>query len=72
MSVAQALAIAAASWMMAMTMNPSVSGVLHRAQEQAEHLASRLETATTMHLMQINDGFGATPDGLRMERTARL
>lgn len=72
MSVAQALAIAATSWMMAMTMNPSANGVLHRAQAQAEQLASRFETATAMHLMQIKGGFGATPDGLRMERTARL
>ena len=72
MSVAQALAIATATLMMAMTTNPSACAVLHRAQAQAEHLASKLETATTMHFMQINDGFGATPDGLRMERAARL
>jgi hypothetical protein len=72
MSVAQALAIAAAAWVTAMAADPAMSTVFHRAQSRAERFAVRLETATGIHLEQIKGGFRATPDGHCIERRAAL
>jgi hypothetical protein len=72
MSVAQALAIAAAAWVTAIASDQSMSGVFHAAQWRAELLAGRLETTAAIHLEHIEGGFCATPDGVRIERKAAL
>ena len=72
MSVAQALAIAAAAWVTAMASDHSMSAVLNEAQWRAELLAGRLETTAAVHFEHIEGGFRATPDGLCIERKAAL
>jgi hypothetical protein len=73
MNLAQALAIAAAAWVTVAAADPSSIAMLHESHAQAGCLAARLETVVaSMRLQQIEGGFRATPDGVRMERAAAL
>ena len=72
MSVAQALAIAAAAWVTAVAANPALTTAFHRAQSRAEALAARFEMTAARRLARVEGGFHATPDGLRIERKAAL
>lgn len=64
MSLAQALAIAAAASVTAMTVNPTLPAAFDRTHAQAERLAARLE----LRAHQIAGGFRSTPDGHCLER----
>ncbi|MEQ1817596.1 MAG: hypothetical protein ABL871_03215 [Terricaulis sp.] len=73
MNLAQALAIAAAAWVTVAAADPSSIAMVHESHAQAGCLAARLEMAVaSVHLRQIDGGFSATPDGVRMERAAAL
>ncbi|MEZ5961137.1 MAG: hypothetical protein R3C30_12020 [Hyphomonadaceae bacterium] len=65
MSVAQALAIAAAAWVMGATIDPPMRAAIHVAR-------ANLEVAVSARLEHIGAGFCATPDGVRMERRTAL
>ncbi|MEQ1489473.1 MAG: hypothetical protein ABL932_02885 [Terricaulis sp.] len=65
MSIAQALAIAAAAWVTAVSADPSMTAMFRKTQAQ-------LEVAASVQLQQIKGGFCATPDGVRIQRAAAL
>ncbi|MEZ5958078.1 MAG: hypothetical protein R3C27_12815 [Hyphomonadaceae bacterium] len=65
MSVAQALAIAAAAWVVGATIDPPIRATVYTAR-------AKLEFAVGARLEQIGNGFCATPDGVRMERDTAL
>lgn len=67
MSLAQALAIAAAAWVTTMAADPSMTPAAHRTRTDVERLAAQLETTASLRL---DGGFRATPDGIRLERRA--
>ena len=70
MNAAQALAIAAASWVVAVDL--PMTNALHEARSQAELFTARVEITANAQLSRIEGGFRATPDGLCMERRAAL
>lgn len=70
MNAAQALAIAAASWVVAVDM--PVTATLHEARSQTDALTERLEMVASAQLLRMDGGFRATPDGLCIERRAAL
>jgi hypothetical protein len=70
MNAAQALAIAAASWVVAVDM--PMTATFQEARVGAQALAARLETVADVQLSRIEGGFRATPDGLCIERKAAL
>lgn len=73
MNLAQALAIAAASWVTVAAADPSSMAMVYGSRAEADCLAARLETVVAgVQLQQIEGGFNATPDGVRMERAAAL
>lgn len=71
MSIAQALAIAAAAWITTVAVDPAMTARFRHAQWRADALVSRLETTAT-RLTRIESGFRATPDGGCIERRATL
>jgi hypothetical protein len=72
MSVAQALAIAAAAWVTAAAANPATITLLDESRARVDSLAARLESVASIHFQQIKGGFCATPDGVRIERATAL
>ncbi|MCX7357463.1 MAG: hypothetical protein NT015_04865 [Alphaproteobacteria bacterium] len=72
MSLIQALAIAAAAWVTVAAVDPSTINVLDESRTQAHDLAARAEVVASINFQQIKAGFCATPDGVRIERTAAL
>jgi len=72
MSVIQALAIAAAVWVTAVSADPSMMAIFDRTHVAADRLAARLEVVASAHLERIEGGFRATPDGVRIHRAAAL
>lgn len=72
MSLAQALAIAAAAWVTVVAADPSMNAIFHRTQARTDQLAAQLEGVASAQLQQIRGGFCATPDGGRIERAVAL
>lgn len=70
MNAAQALAIAAASWVMAMD-GPLVAD-LHQFQAQASVLSARVDMLADIAFARAAGGFRAVPDGSCIERDAAL
>ncbi len=70
MNVAQALAIAAAAWVMALE-HPLVAE-LSQIRAQSDLLAARLEMLADIQFARAAGGFRAVPDGGCIERGAAL
>jgi hypothetical protein len=66
MNLGQALGVAAAAWVTAMALDPSVERAFGRAQFQSGFLAAELEFAASSPRIKV--GFCATPDGARIAR----
>lgn len=70
MNVAQALAIAAATWVMALD-QPLVAE-LNQFRAQGDVLAARLELLADVQFARATGGFRAVPDGGCIERGSAL
>ncbi|MBL8543813.1 MAG: hypothetical protein JNJ63_08365 [Hyphomonadaceae bacterium] len=70
MNAAQALAIAAAGWVMAM--DGPLMADLNQFRAQADVLSARLEMLADIQFARAAGGFRAVPDGGCIERDAAL